>query len=332
MEKNRKYKLTICIPTFERANILSDALFSLVNVTHGLDVAILVIDNNSQDNTDEIIESYKDRIIYQKNEKNIGGDLNILKCFIEASKFSKYVCVLGDSYRITRTYVEYLLELISYDKYNLIVNARGQLPENMCFSNPDDLLKYVGGGMDLTGTIIIRSEGVNKTFYNKYLDSNFIHFGMAFEYIASREKPLVFCVSNHNIRCIKIKRHNTWHKNAFTIFVNNWANTIQMLPPMYSYESKITCMKSHDKLTGIFSLYRLLSMRAARNLFSKDIKNHENNVKKTINLPFHYVLAVSYLPPLLCIVIIFFYKCLRKIKNFFIRNVNSGTKACFPII
>lgn len=63
-------KTTICILTFNRAKYLNDLLASLSCIKKN-EVEILVIDNNSTDNTSEIIRQYQ-FANYYKTDKNIG--------------------------------------------------------------------------------------------------------------------------------------------------------------------------------------------------------------------------------------------------------------------
>ena len=77
--------LTISIPTYNRAIYLERCLHSICNqLTSNIPVIIKVYDNDSTDNTYEVVKSFMDKysqITYTKNEKNIGPDLNIGQCY-----------------------------------------------------------------------------------------------------------------------------------------------------------------------------------------------------------------------------------------------------------
>ena len=73
--------LSICIPTYNRAEFLKDALDSIlrqINENNKDKVEICISDNASEDNTEELVEEYQKKspipIIYHKNEKNMGAD------------------------------------------------------------------------------------------------------------------------------------------------------------------------------------------------------------------------------------------------------------------
>jgi len=54
-----KYKLTICIATYNRANFLDEILSNVIGQIQGLEqISVLVVDGNSSDNTKEICNKY----------------------------------------------------------------------------------------------------------------------------------------------------------------------------------------------------------------------------------------------------------------------------------
>ena len=74
--RSRKPLLSICIPTYNRAEYLGRSIASLVSQRefHGEDVELVISDNASTDNTEEVVARYQklyDNIIYSKNEENI---------------------------------------------------------------------------------------------------------------------------------------------------------------------------------------------------------------------------------------------------------------------
>ncbi len=64
-------KFTIGIPTYNRAGFLRRAIESALNQTYP-DVEVLVSDNASTDETQEIARSFGDRIRYHRNAENLG--------------------------------------------------------------------------------------------------------------------------------------------------------------------------------------------------------------------------------------------------------------------
>ena len=76
---NDNIKISILIPTYNRSSYLKKCLESIISQNHD-DIEIIISDNNSPDNTAEIVNQFNDkRIKYYKNENNIGSNANFYK-------------------------------------------------------------------------------------------------------------------------------------------------------------------------------------------------------------------------------------------------------------
>jgi len=85
--------LTIAIPTFNSAHLLPDAIASIMR--QGLDdFEILIIDNASEDNTEEVVRLFKNHAFgYLRNPSNLGACENGNRCFSEfRGRYFKLLC------------------------------------------------------------------------------------------------------------------------------------------------------------------------------------------------------------------------------------------------
>lgn len=65
--------VSVIIPTYDRAHLIGRAVQSVLNQSYG-DFEIIVVDDGSSDNIEEVVKSFKDeRIKYIKHEKNKGA-------------------------------------------------------------------------------------------------------------------------------------------------------------------------------------------------------------------------------------------------------------------
>ena len=89
-------KMTVILPTFNRAEMLPKALDSVLAQTHN-NMEIIVADDSSSDHTEAVMQPYlKDpRITYFKNKKNLGCHPNIRKALYEFSS-GKYCFIISD--------------------------------------------------------------------------------------------------------------------------------------------------------------------------------------------------------------------------------------------
>lgn len=77
--------VSVCIPCYRGAVHLGAAIESVLAQTF-TDFELIIIDDNSPDNTDEVVASFSDpRIRYLKNRTNLGPDGNWNRCLDEAT-------------------------------------------------------------------------------------------------------------------------------------------------------------------------------------------------------------------------------------------------------
>ncbi len=121
--------LSICIPTYNRANRLEHALKSVISNTFN-NIEVIVSDNSSNNNTSEIVEKFKDtRIRYNKNETNIGANFNIIHT-VEIAR-GDYILFLSDEDLINKNGLLVILNVIKSCKNAMVIFAS-------IFDNPTD--------------------------------------------------------------------------------------------------------------------------------------------------------------------------------------------------
>lgn len=87
-------KVTVCICTYNRANLLKDAIQSVLTQTFQ-EIEVVVLDNYSSDDTCDVVHSFNDpRITYVRHESNITGigNWNYAINYVE----TEFFCILHD--------------------------------------------------------------------------------------------------------------------------------------------------------------------------------------------------------------------------------------------
>ena len=115
-------KVSIIVPTYNRAQYLSDALSSILKQSFDC-FEIVVVDNASTDNTCEIVNEFADkRIRYFINERNIGATANHNKALRLCN--GDYICIFSDD------------DLMDSDNLQLKVNVLDAYPD-VCLVHSD---------------------------------------------------------------------------------------------------------------------------------------------------------------------------------------------------
>lgn len=113
----KKPKISICIPTFNRAQLLSVTLQCIVDQTVQPD-EVIVIDNASTDNTADIVASFKKSgIDYIRNNKNIGMAGNYNRCVELAT--NEFFTILPSDDLIAPNWYKQWINVISKHKADL---------------------------------------------------------------------------------------------------------------------------------------------------------------------------------------------------------------------
>lgn len=157
--------LSICIPTYNRADYLKESLRVLLPQLQRVkdEVEVLVSDNCSSDNTNLVVEEavieYKIDISYSRNEENIGGNKNMAK--VVSKSHGKYVFIMGDDDYLSPDFISILFRLIRREQeYGLIFFNRLSGDENCSHCQVSDPF-FVGLERQLTPSLFIM-EVLNK--------------------------------------------------------------------------------------------------------------------------------------------------------------------------
>ncbi|MDT3719868.1 glycosyltransferase family 2 protein [Pseudomonas oryzihabitans] len=119
-------RLSICIPTYNRAEFLSATLDSIVaQWTEGLEITIA--DNASTDATPAIVEAYRQRlgpaaIRYARSDTNRGADANYLKAVELAT--GDYCWILGSDDPLVPGAIRHLLAVLRDETPTLVLFNR----------------------------------------------------------------------------------------------------------------------------------------------------------------------------------------------------------------
>jgi len=121
----KEFLLSICIPTYNRSEYLKTCLENLAVQLkdHYIKekIEIIISDNSSQDNTEDIVKKFQKilgNIKYFKNEKNIGFDENTIKSVLLAK--GKYCWNIGDDDLIQNGGIKFIADFLQNNNVALI--------------------------------------------------------------------------------------------------------------------------------------------------------------------------------------------------------------------
>lgn len=108
-------KVSICLPTYNRADALAITLESILGQLFE-DFEIIICDDCSTDNTEQVVNKYQDsRIRYYKNNRNLKMPLNLNKCINYAR--GEYIVVFHDHDLYDPSLVQKMVDLLEQDRH-----------------------------------------------------------------------------------------------------------------------------------------------------------------------------------------------------------------------
>jgi glycosyltransferase involved in cell wall biosynthesis len=244
-------KLSICIPTYNRAEYLCETISIFNAQIKNKNIQICVSDNSNNDKTKLLIDELcraGDSVVYHGNDKNIGIDRNIVKTV--GLSDSDYVWIFGDDDAPVDGAVDKILEYISnYPEIDyFIINSIPCAPENMepigenitgifkdqYYDDCEKALLEIGWYTTFVGAFVVKKKVWDSINAEKYLDTVFVHVGKIFE-AASKGSKVYFVAQP----LIKYRTNNaSWSGNYLPIQLGLWPKTIMMLPASYSDKVK----------------------------------------------------------------------------------------------
>lgn len=147
---------TIAIPTYNGAKKLSKAIESAINQNYNNDYEILIVNNNSTDNTQDIIDSYSDsriKCIINKETVDMFENHNI--CFREAKGEYLVFCHTDDE--LTKDALSILdkeLEKLNYPSKMIIWGQRTMGIIYQCFLTSGQPINTVVGGENAVKSVL----------------------------------------------------------------------------------------------------------------------------------------------------------------------------------
>ncbi len=185
-------KISVCIPSYNHEKYIGKTIESILNQTYK-NFEIIISDDNSKDNSENIIKSYKDqRINFYKNNANIGPALNSNK-FIELSNCDYILILPSDDVLLKNALEIYLKEIESDNNADVLFCWCQTIDEN-----DNEIDSY---NMTIANQIRDKNKLLNELFY----EQNFLMGPGVFI-----KKKLFDLIGNYNENLLQVQDLELW--------------------------------------------------------------------------------------------------------------------------
>ena len=148
--------VSIIMPSWNTGNFIAESIQSVINQTYK-NWELIIVDDCSTDNTDEVVSFYKDqRIKYLKNEKNSGAAITRNKALREAQ--GEWIAFLDSDDLWAPEKLEHQINFMKNNGYNLSFTEYEKIDEeskplNVYVSGPEMVNKRKMYNYDYIGQL-----------------------------------------------------------------------------------------------------------------------------------------------------------------------------------
>lgn len=295
--------LSICIVTFNRKKILEDVLIDLVEKAEKFDVGIYVVDNCSTDGTSDFVNCFllnNRNVFLVSNERNLGFDGNVAAAALVPD--SKYVWVMGDSAFLHEDAIGCVLDVIRKDSpCAIICNCfdRVSYVESGRYIDHSKLFQEIGWHTTFIGSAVWSKDLIKGDNFKKYAGTNFIHFGVLWEYLAN-SRDAVYWESRSLIKRHHKLKKSGWSNNAIPIWCRFWTELVLSLPDYYSDSLKRGVILSHGVKSKIFFLKAAIVFRANESFGIKQLFDEKNYLWPAMGVRMVTFILIALVPKNVC--------------------------------
>lgn len=184
--------LSILVPIYNRSIYLERMLknFLMDKDLFQTKVNLYISDNCSTEDLQAIVHRYileGLKIIYHRNNRNIGGDNNIISCYQSGN--GKYILVLGSDDIMKVGRIREIVNILDKEELGLLhLNHHCTKPEGFVLYNNHELfLSEINIWITFISSNIVKRDYINQVDFEKYRDTNFSQV-VLFVLAASKER------------------------------------------------------------------------------------------------------------------------------------------------
>ncbi len=258
-------RLAICLPTYNRCELLAKSLAELISVVGPHRIPIHVSDNHSDDATGAVVQSLQaryDLLHYSRCDAPMPVDDHFRR--VLALPSAEYCWLFGDHYRIVGSReLDTLLACLDDGFDFIVLNAEERVfgIPTQTFTQQEEVLRLLGWHMTMMTSLVYRADLLEKMNFCRFRGTHFIQTLSIFEYLDGADFRLRW-LSDVIVGAVREAAPNNWQPRALDIFVRSWFVGIMSLPPGYGYEAKVRALRAHTDNTLLFSFKNLLHLRS----------------------------------------------------------------------
>lgn len=289
-------KLTIAIPTYNRAKNLLALLNDLAKDDNIHNVYIYISDNCSEDNTkmivDKVIKSNPQmNIKYSRNEKNIGFDANVLKCYDECK--TDYIWILSDDDKVIENSISKVLaeiEMADIICLNDLTsnNKLGLNSQTTTISKDNEVERWaIISKFFFISRFVAKKISIQKETFDEFIGTGLMHLAILNHILLTQDETKC-TVTNYPV--LINQPHCVFSHNFIDVFVNKFYDFCTIPQSKFSNELALNVARANIP----FVINGLLSHKVGTKIFKYDFKFFYL-IRKMIKYKCNYKLILKFI-------------------------------------
>lgn len=235
-------KLTIAIPTYNRSSKLKECVNRVIEYGTGLDIEIIISDNASTDDTQEVVARIikdKPEIKYYRNSENLGFDGNFLNCLEKA--YGQYVWLFSDDDILLPGAIESVLNGLEKNPVCMHLNSSGIENEEPLvtgatrfkydglkeYRDKNEFIEEIGIFCTFVSSLVFNVDFVKKIENKeKYFKTNILQ---SYVYFETMRNDGIYIINTFN--CLAARGNKTVHYDILRTWVKSYSELLLTIAP-----------------------------------------------------------------------------------------------------
>lgn len=263
----KKHKLAICIPTYNRSEIIEKVLAEELLASKDKSVDIYIYDSSENSETEQIVNKFLsqgfDNLVLRKVDSSVHANEKVFMIYeeMEHSEY-EYIWMIRDRSTINESTFQYVLSAIETNYPLYVAHVQNNDYASSLLYDLDQFLIECAKVLTEFGAAIVSVKnflkGTNWNFYKqKYLNPKNISFSHMGYYLTRSAELKNFVACKLLIPRNGIKHDMTygrsWESNKIQIVFEGWGDIILSLPSVYK-QKKSAIQTMTLNLVGKYSL------------------------------------------------------------------------------
>lgn len=244
-------KLAICIPTYQRSEIIGNVLDTEWKLL-GDEIDLYVFDSSEDSLTKEKVREYQgnnSNIFYCRFSPYVSSNMKVFIIYKHMAYMNyDFIWVIHDHTSFDKTALSFLMQNLNYDRDFVLLKKESNCFRSVKYDSLGDFFLENAWLLGKFGSVIVnRRRFLLNVDWDRYVakylrreTENYSHIGFYLEHLAELSNPKIYHLDFLREHFKDIMRHEKmgWYKETLHTCLECWGEVIISLPEVYKNKEK----------------------------------------------------------------------------------------------